>query len=281
MSKQLKHKGLFALGNWFLNRGVSLSQRACKPYMQSIDYDKVYKLVNKDTASKYNYRIAGDLDLRNEDALKSEICDLFLTCFTQKSHDLHYPKMQSEKWQTMIGIKPATKTPSGAFRDILITMYRDILEAKQKGTLENTHIAETVKYLFDRHIAHKYGHDRRGTKQAVRNAVDAGLIHKGFTYTDDEGNTVTDVIDSKAEAFIDDTQRRMLLQKVYEIITDPKDRATLEIYHACFDNGTTIEKEHTRKLRKYQELGLCTPASIRQRMSRIPKKYLELKKLNP
>ncbi len=259
-----------------------------KPYTPSIDYDKVHKLVNRDTAIKYNYRIAGEKDLQNKEAIKNELCDLFLTCFTQKLDDQHYPKMQSKKWQTMIGIKPGTKTPIGAFRDILITMYRDILEAKRKGTLENTHIAETVKYLFARHTAHKYGHDKRGTPETIYSAEVAGLIHKvhkpSHTYEQTPDDDICDaeyVEDPDSEAFIDDTQRQMLLQSVYETITDPKDKVTLELYHACFDNGTTVEDEHKRKLRKYQNLGLRTPASVRQRMSRIPQKYPELSNLNP
>jgi len=269
------------IGSWFINRGVSMAQRAIKPYTASIDYEATHRLINRTTVVKYNPGIVRELDLQNEDAFKGELCDLFLTCFTKNHNDPRYPKMQSETWLRRIGVKPSTRTPIGAFRDVLATIYRDILEAARKGTLENTHITENVKYLFARHTAHKYGHDKRGTPKAINAAVEAGLIHKGFTYSDDEGNTVTDVIDSKAESFVDDTQRQMLLQKVYETVTDPKDKASLEIYHACFDNGSTIEREHTRKLRKYQALGLRTPASVRQRMSRIPQKYPELKKLNP
>ena len=217
-------------GAVLFNNGVKRLEQAMKPYRESIDYEAIHKLINKDTTVKYNPEIVTQLDLQDPNAFKGELCDLFLTCFSHPITDKNYPELDNDTWRDKVGIKPTTKTGIGAFRDILITMYHDILEAKGTGTLENTHLIESVKHLFTRHTAHKYGHDKRGTLAAMNKATHEGLIYRVRKPKYANEQTVDDdkcdeefAEDPKSQAFEDAVHRQMLLKKVFETVTDPTD----------------------------------------------------------
>ncbi|MFC1869680.1 hypothetical protein ACFLYE_00225 [Chloroflexota bacterium] len=244
-------------------------------YLETDGQGLLDTLSDPGAVAKYDQRILVDPEYSNPENLTNRAKETVFTVLLSTPLDSDYPRFtikarESKRWQRWLGLTPTD------------SVWYAMWKAFRTGWRGGEPVTEINAYLTARGIAREQGYNKgRIGNKAVSQLVDEGIVPKGITYTDDKGDTMTDIRDSKAETFVDDTERQMLLQRVNEIITDPRDKATLELYHAVFANGTTIENEHKRKLRKYQELGLRTTASVRQRMSRIPQKYPELRKLNP
>ena len=265
---------------WTVKQVEEQCRASIKQYLEQKGCWIIDRIVDAKAVMRADSRIAKDPEYSNLDNLKIRTQETVFSVLLGTPLDNEYPQFtartaKSPRWQKWLGLKPG----DSPFRVLLKAFWKPFRnELRGDSTLSrdiNTHFTATG-------IAREQGYNtgRLGDKTA-NHIFSEGIVHKEIKLKNDEGHTITDVIDGKSESFIDDVHRQLLLQNVYEVVTDPKDRAALHIYHAHFANGTTIEKEHKRNLRKYQGLGLRTPDSVRRRMSRIPKKYPQLRSLNP
>ena len=216
---------------------------------------------------------------RELDNLKTRTQETIISVLVDTPLDNGYPHFTAEtakdpRWQWL-----GPKSGDSPFR-VLWKAFWKPFRAGLRGDFSTSRDINT--HFTAMGIAKEQGYNTGRLEPSTKESLfSEGIVHKELKLKTDEGHTRTDIVDGKSGSFVDDIQLQMLLQKVFDAFTDPKDKATAQIYLASFANGTTIEEEHKRRLRKFQELGLRTPASVRQRMSRIPQKYPQLKPFNP
>lgn len=238
--------------------------------MRFVEQNLLETLSEPSGIAKYDSRILHDPEYSEPDNLKNRARETVYTILTSTPLNPNYPRFTSNsrkasRWQKWLGLKPND------------SLKKVMWKAVKTGWKKKEIVVEINSYFTALGIAKERGYNKgRINEKSLNTLLNEEYVHKTVTHVDKDGNTNIEVIDRNSEMYIENIDNQLLLQKINEIITDPKDKLALEIYYSSIMNQTTIEHEHERKIRKCKSLNLNTPTSIRQRFSRLKTKYPKL-----
>lgn len=237
------------------------------------------ELINRESLSVYIPQVLRDLDYSEPDAIVDKATAVMWVSLFSTTADPNWPKLKPVTWLNIWGID--SKDPM----EVAEKMIEIVEELCRAGAASRPAIKRMLNHMMARLIAREQGYDKGRTAAAIDKAVEAGLVHREYSYLDeDTGQTVSEVRDDRAVDFSDELSYKMMLQRLKAIISDPKDSAALDVaeLHARNKSSSyTFEHAFLDRHVACSSVGLRNPDAVLRRLQRLVHKYPAIRQLDP
>lgn len=237
------------------------------------------ELVNRDSLSEYIPQVLKDLDYSEPDAIVNKATAVMWVSLFSTTADPNWPKLKAVTWLNIWGID--SKDPMEVAEKMIVILE----ELCNAGAASRPAVKRMLTHMMARLIANERGYDKGRTAEVIDKAVDAGLVHKGISYLDeDTGRHVSDVRDDSTSDFLDDLHHKELLQRLKALISDTKDLVALdvaELYARNKSSSYTFGDAFLDRHVACSSVGLRNPDAVLRRLQRLVHKYPAIRQLNP
>jgi len=223
---------------------------------------------------KYDRRISLDAEYTNPENIKNESMATVATALLSTPLDSNYPRFtvkakNTKRWQQWLGLTPTD------------SVWRVMWKAFKTGWRGGEPVKEINAYFTARRIVREHGYDKGKGKDAIKAGIKAGVVQVGRTLEDEEGDATIVVPDVNSGREYDLVDNTLLVEQLFDYVTDPVDSFALRLQYEAYRKNTTIEAIHHRHLKQCQKFNLNTPSAIRKRIRRLPVKYSVLNNFKP